>query len=115
MPREGPARNRLAARSGRARRSLPERAEDRPAGRWRRARPVWYSSQPVHVTSFEGDAMKEVVILGGARTPMAVYNGAFASLAETELGAVAARAALERTGTPPKEIDHVVFGNALQT
>ena len=59
--------------------------------------------------------MKDVVILGGARTAMAVYNGAFAGLAETELGAIAARAALQRTGVAPSEIDHVVFGNALQT
>ena len=59
--------------------------------------------------------MKEVVILGGARTAMADYNGAFARLTEIELGAIAARAALERTAVPPSEIQHVVFGNALQT
>jgi acetyl-CoA acyltransferase 2 len=59
--------------------------------------------------------MKDVVILGGARTAMADYNGAFARLTEIELGAIAARAALERTAVPPSEIQHVVFGNALQT
>ena len=58
--------------------------------------------------------MQDVVILGGARTAMAAYNGAFANITEIELGAVAARAALERTAVPPSGIDHVIFGNALQ-
>ncbi|MCZ6670864.1 MAG: acetyl-CoA C-acetyltransferase [Acidobacteria bacterium] len=56
----------------------------------------------------------DVVIVGGARTPMADYNGALRDHTEIELGAIAARAAIERTGVPPREIDHVVFGNALQ-
>jgi acetyl-CoA acetyltransferase family protein len=59
--------------------------------------------------------MSDVVILGGARTAMAEYNGAFAKLTENALGAIAARAALERTGVAATEIDHAVFGNALQT
>ena len=59
--------------------------------------------------------MKDVVVLGGARTAMADYNGAFARLTEIELGATAAKAALERTAVAPSEIQHVVFGNALQT
>ena len=59
--------------------------------------------------------MKPIVIVHGARTPMAEYNGAFTNLSEIELGALAARAALERAGVRPSEVDHVVFGNALQT
>jgi acetyl-CoA acyltransferase 2 len=59
--------------------------------------------------------MKDVLILGGARTAMAEYNGALARLTEIELGAIAARGALEKTGVVPAAIDHVVFGNALQT
>ncbi len=59
--------------------------------------------------------MKEVVILGGARTPMAEYNGTLAKFTEIELGALAAKGALERTGVRPDEVQHVVFGNALQT
>jgi len=58
--------------------------------------------------------MKEVVILGGARTAMAEYNGAFSRLTEIDLGAAAARGALEKTGVTPAEIQHVVFGNAMQ-
>lgn len=56
----------------------------------------------------------EIVILGGARTPMAEYNGVLRGYTEIELGAIAARAALERTGVAEKDVDHVVFGNAMQ-
>lgn len=58
---------------------------------------------------------KEVWILGGARTPMADYNGSFRGITEVELGSLAARAALERTGVSPSQVQHVVFGNAMQT
>ncbi len=58
---------------------------------------------------------QEVVIAGGARTPMLEYAGAFKELSALELGAVAARAALERSGARPEWVDHVVMGNALQT
>ncbi len=58
---------------------------------------------------------QDVVILGGARTPMAEYVGAFRDVSANELGAQAARAALERTGVQAGWIDHVVMGNALQT
>jgi acetyl-CoA acetyltransferase family protein len=57
----------------------------------------------------------EIVILEGARTPMASYNGAFADVSAIELGAHAAREAMARSGVTPYEIDHVIFGNALQT
>jgi acetyl-CoA acetyltransferase family protein len=58
---------------------------------------------------------KEVLILGGARTPMGEYGGALRDLSAIELGAIAARAALERSGVAPEQIDHAVIGNALQT
>jgi acetyl-CoA acetyltransferase family protein len=57
----------------------------------------------------------EVVIVGGARTPMAEYVGAFKDVSAIELGARAAAAALERAGAQPGWVDHVVMGNALQT
>ena len=56
-----------------------------------------------------------VVILGGARTPMAEYVGAFKDVSALELGAQATRAALERSRVPADAVDHVVMGNALQT
>lgn len=58
---------------------------------------------------------KEIVIVDGARTPMAEYNGSFNDISAIDLGVVAAKAALERSGYDPEEIDHVIVGNALQT
>src|SRR5437867_5094499 len=59
--------------------------------------------------------MKDIVIVNGARTPMAEYNGAFAEVSAIDLGVHAARHAMSRSGVEPGEIDHVIFGNALQT
>jgi acetyl-CoA acetyltransferase family protein len=59
--------------------------------------------------------MKDIYILGGARTPMAEYTGRLRDFSALELGGLAARAALERTGVKPDAVDHVVFGNVLQT
>jgi acetyl-CoA acetyltransferase family protein len=58
---------------------------------------------------------KEVFILGGKRTPMGDYVGALKDVSAIDLGAIAARGALESTRVAPEEIDHTVFGNALQT
>ncbi len=57
----------------------------------------------------------DVVIVAGARTPMAEYVGHFSNVSANELGAHAAKAALERAGVPAADVDHVVMGNALQT
>ncbi len=57
----------------------------------------------------------EIFILGGARTPMAEYTGKLKDFSALELGAIAARAAMERTNVAPDHVDHVVFGNVLQT
>jgi acetyl-CoA acetyltransferase family protein len=59
--------------------------------------------------------MKDIYILGGARTPMAEYTGKLKDFSALDLGGIAARAALERTGVTPEAVDHVVFGNVLQT
>src|ERR1700704_4459009 len=56
-----------------------------------------------------------VFVIGGKRTPMGEYVVALKDVSAIELGAVAARAALDTTRVPPEEIDHTVFGNALQT
>jgi len=57
----------------------------------------------------------EVLILGGARTAMGEYGGALRDLTANELGAIAARGALQKTGIPADAIDHTVMGNAMQT
>src|SRR5438034_3168684 len=59
--------------------------------------------------------MKDIVIVSGARTPMAEYNGHFSDVSAIDLGAIAAKEALLRSGFAPEEIDHVIVGNALQT
>jgi acetyl-CoA acetyltransferase family protein len=59
--------------------------------------------------------MTDIYILGGARTPMAEYTGRLKDFSALDLGAIAARAAMDRSRVTPEMIDHVVFGNVLQT
>ncbi len=59
--------------------------------------------------------MKDIVIIDGARTPMAEYNGNFADISAIELGVQAAKEALRRSGVPADQVDHVIVGNAMQT
>jgi acetyl-CoA acetyltransferase family protein len=58
---------------------------------------------------------KDVLFLSGTRTGFGSFGGTLKDLTATDLGVVAAKAAVERAGVQPAEIDHVVFGNALQT
>ncbi|HQR37750.1 MAG TPA: acetyl-CoA C-acetyltransferase [Blastocatellia bacterium] len=58
---------------------------------------------------------KEILFLGGARTPMGEYGGVLKDFTANELGAIAAAEALRRSGVAADRIDHTVFGNALQT
>src|SRR5207249_6578916 len=58
---------------------------------------------------------RDVFILGGKRTPMGEYVGALKDISAIDLGAIAARAALDTTGVAAEEIDHTIMGNALQT
>jgi acetyl-CoA acyltransferase 2 len=57
----------------------------------------------------------DVVVVAGARTPMARYTGAFSEVSAIDLGAHASKAAIQRSGVDPAEFDHVIFGNVLQT
>ncbi|HEU5162272.1 MAG TPA: acetyl-CoA C-acetyltransferase [Thermoanaerobaculia bacterium] len=59
--------------------------------------------------------MKDIVIINGARTPMAEYNGNFADISAIDLGVHAAKEALRRSEVAPDDIDHVIVGNAMQT
>ena len=56
-----------------------------------------------------------IVIADGVRTPMAEYNGDFSEISATDLGVIASKEALSRSKFAPEEIDHVIFGNVLQT
>ena len=59
--------------------------------------------------------MKNVFILGGARTPMTQHVGALKDFSGIELGALASKGAFDRTGVKPEWIDHVVMGNVQQS
>jgi acetyl-CoA C-acetyltransferase len=54
-----------------------------------------------------------IVIVGAARTPIGGLQGDFASLAASDLGAVAIKAAVERAGVAPAEVDELIFGHCL--
>jgi acetyl-CoA acyltransferase 2 len=56
-----------------------------------------------------------VLVLSGVRTGFGAFGGALRDLSATDLGVVASRAALDRAGVEPATVDHVVFGNVLQT
>jgi acetyl-CoA acetyltransferase family protein len=57
----------------------------------------------------------DIAIVSGARTPFGRYCGKLKDFTAQELGAIAAKGAIERSGIQPAEFEHVVFGNAQQT
>ena len=58
---------------------------------------------------------QESVLVAGARTPMAAYNTHFRDISEIDLGAIAGREALRRAACDAKRVNHVIYGNAMQT
>src|SRR5579862_699446 len=58
-------------------------------------------------------ATEEAVILSAARTPIGKFLGALSPLSAVELGALAFRAALERSGVNASEIDEAILGNVV--
>lgn len=58
--------------------------------------------------------MREVYIVSAVRTPMGSFNGAFASLSATQLGAAAIKGAIDKIKLDPKEVQEVYMGNVLQ-
>jgi acetyl-CoA C-acetyltransferase len=58
--------------------------------------------------------VKEVVIVSAVRTAIGNFNGALASVAAADLGALTIKAAVEKTGIAADTIDEVIFGNVLQ-
>ena len=59
-------------------------------------------------------SVRPVHVLSAVRTPIGKFGGAFASMSAADLGEVAARAAIERSGLPPAAIDETIFGHARQ-
>ena len=60
-------------------------------------------------------ATKDVVFLSGVRTGFGAFGGSLKDLSAIDLGVVASRHAIQRSGVPATDFGHVVFGNALQT
>src|SRR5437660_10195201 len=58
--------------------------------------------------------MKEIVILGGARTPIGSFLGTLSSIPAPKLGSVAIKCALETSRVAPEQIEQVIMGNVLQ-
>ena len=58
---------------------------------------------------------RDVVFLSARRTPFGTFGGSLRDLTANQLGAHAARAALAAAAVEPGAIEHVIFGNALQT
>src|SRR5438132_727965 len=59
--------------------------------------------------------MQDVYIIDGARTAVGVLQGSLSDVSAIDLGVVAAKGAIERSGVAPQLIDQVVLGNVMQT
>jgi acetyl-CoA C-acetyltransferase len=58
--------------------------------------------------------LRNVYILSAVRTPIGKFGGSLASLSAADMGVVAAKAALERAGVQPQQVEETIFGNARQ-
>lgn len=58
--------------------------------------------------------MQGVYILSAVRTPIGKFGGSLASLTAADMGVVAAKAAMERAGVRPEQVEEAIFGNARQ-
>src|SRR5580704_3874907 len=81
-------------------------------------KPHWPQSRifphPARLKCFGGDILQAVYILSAVRTPIGKFGGSLASLTAADTGAVAAKAAIERAGIQPEQIEETIFGNARQ-
>jgi len=58
--------------------------------------------------------LQGVYILSAARTPIGKFGGSLATMSAADMGVVAAKAAMERAGVQPEQIQETIFGNARQ-
>src|SRR5258708_26414007 len=63
---------------------------------------------------FGGASLQGVYILSAVRTPIGKFGGSLASLTAADMGAVAAKAAIERAGVQAEQVEETIFGNARQ-
>ncbi len=61
-----------------------------------------------------GNALQPVYILSAVRTPIGKFGGSLASLTSADMGTVAAKAAIERAGIQPDQVEETIFGSARQ-
>ncbi len=57
----------------------------------------------------------DIYLINGARTPFGKFMGALGAISPTDLGIIASRAAIKRSGITPEDIDHVVYANIIQS
>ena len=57
---------------------------------------------------------REVVIVSAVRTPIGSFGGALADVPATQLGATAVKAAVEKAGIKPEDVNEVIMGSVLQ-
>src|SRR4051812_20804992 len=60
------------------------------------------------------DTSRQAVIVSAARTPIGKFLGGLSPLSAPELGAIAIRAAVERSGISMQDIEEVIMGNVIQ-
>jgi acetyl-CoA acetyltransferase family protein len=58
---------------------------------------------------------EDIVLVAGVRTPFGTFGGALKGISANDLGVQVAKAAIDRSGFAASDVDHVIFGNALQT
>jgi acetyl-CoA C-acetyltransferase len=58
--------------------------------------------------------LADVYILSAVRTPIGKFGGSLASMTAADMGVVAAKAAIERAGISPNQVEEAIFGNARQ-
>jgi len=59
--------------------------------------------------------IRDLVLVGGVRTPMGEFNGSLAGESAIDLGVHAAKALFARSGVAPEDVDHTIVGNVIQT
>lgn len=72
-------------------------------------------AQAAFCKHLKGDSLmsETIVIVSATRTPMGSFQGDFAPLSANDLGGAVIKAAVERAGLQPQQIDEVIFGNVL--
>jgi len=76
--------------------------------------PVRSNDIKVAVNPLKGASMKDIVILGGARTPIGSFLGTLSAISAPKLGSIAIKCALENSGVQPDAVQQVIMGNVLQ-